>query len=646
VISGGYGGLGLVTARRLAERGAGRLVLSGRSGPGAEAVKVINVLRASGTEVEIVLGDVAAPGVAERMVAAARRDGLRLCGVVHAAGGLDDRLAVDIGPEDVRHVWSPKVDGALRLHEATRHLDLDWWVVYSSAAGLLGSPGQAAYASANARVDALVAWRRAHGLPATTINWGTWAEVGGAANLTVAALDPLTPEEGVDAFEALLAHDRVATGVLRFDVGRAVIAFPQIRDRAYFSELVGVAPTDARDADHEWAGPDSLRAADPGDALRLLAAQVRARVRGVLGFAPDPEQPLTEVGLDSLVAIRIKSALEHDFGVTVPTPILLGGASVTRLESELRDRLGLRERHADDAGARRIVVPLTEGGRRYPAPAGTPGLRPFFCAHPAGGSGGVYRQLAALLGEDLPFFGLERFEDSPSVEERAARYVEEIRAAQPAGPYRLGGWSFGGVLAYEIARQLGAAAVELVAMIDGGLPKRVRNLTETTARRYADFGRYLTRTYGVPVALPFEELVTLSEDEQLALVMERTRPVMDRLPPAAVVHQFTSHEDTRSLERYVPGPYDGPVVLYRSTEPTPWTVHDSRYDLDEANGFAELCPHLEIVPVPGTHHLNLLDPPGVEIIADHLRGRLRSGTSGFPSARPPRPAELRPTSQS
>ena len=119
-------------------------------------------------------------------------------------------------------------------------------------------------------------------------------------------------------------------------------------------------------------------------------------------------------------------------------------------------------------------------------PSAEPKLPPFFCVHPAGGDTGVYRQLATLLGEDLPFLGLDRFQDAPEVEERADRYVAMIRAVQPEGPYRLGGWSFGGVLAYEIARRIGG--VELVALIDAGVPKRVENVTETTARRYADFG--------------------------------------------------------------------------------------------------------------------------------------------------------------
>jgi phthiocerol/phenolphthiocerol synthesis type-I polyketide synthase D len=662
VISGGYGGLGLVTARRLSARGAGRVVLCGRSGPPPAAQAIIDELRAMGTEVEIVRGDIAAPGVAERMIAAAGQGGLRLRGVVHAAAGMDDRLITDLGEADVRRVWSPKVGGALRLHEATKDLDLDWWVTYSSAAALFGSPGQSAYATANARVDALVGRRRAAGLPAATINWGPWAEVGGAAGRSVAALDPITPQEGADALEALLAHDRGATGVLRLDLARLLPAFPEIRTWPYFAELAAAAESAESEepaagpaaGGDDWPGPAALEGADPDTARRLISARVDARVSAVLGFTPEPDRPLTELGLDSLVAVRIKSALERDLGRTVPTSLLLRGATLAAVKDELTDELfGLpsataerrrpvtatgggqdrrdeREDEGLDTPIRPIVRPLSESARRWgttrPArPAGgraDPAAAPFFCVHAAGGDSDVYAQLTALLGEELPSFGLDRFEDAPEVPQRAARYIRAIRAIQPEGPYRLGGWSFGGVVAYEMARQLGAAEVALVALLDAGLPKRVENPAEMAARRYAAFGGYLTETYGVPISLPFEELVALGEDEQLALVVERTRPAMALLPRAVAAHQFTSHEDTRALERYRPEPYDGRVVLYRSTEPTPWTVHDPRYDLDEANGFAELCPHLEIIPVPGAHHLNLLDQPSVQIIARHLRDLL------------------------
>ncbi|WP_449061355.1 thioesterase domain-containing protein [Planomonospora algeriensis] len=208
--------------------------------------------------------------------------------------------------------------------------------------------------------------------------------------------------------------------------------------------------------------------------------------------------------------------------------------------------------------------------------------------------------------------------------ERAERYVEEIRKVRPEGPYLLGGWSFGGVLAFEIARRLGPRDVELVAMIDSGLPDETspRERTRITARRYADFAAYLHETYGVAVELGYEELAVLDEDGQLALTEARVAAsgVADLLGEAILRHQVTSHADTRALEAYRPGVYTGRVILYRSTEPTPWAVHDVRYvhDGDPARGFGPYSPALEVVTVPGSHHLDLLDPPHVDVIAAHL----------------------------
>ncbi len=185
IVTGGCGGLGLVVARWLAERGASRIVLNGRSGAQPEARIALDAMRAAGARVRVVRGDVAQPGVASRLVAAARAGGTPLCGIVHAAGVFADALLGDVTPGDLSRVWAPKVAGAWRLHEATEQADLDWFVLFSSAAALLGSPGQAAYASANAGLDAFAAWRRARGLPATAINWGVWSEAGRAGGVAI-----------------------------------------------------------------------------------------------------------------------------------------------------------------------------------------------------------------------------------------------------------------------------------------------------------------------------------------------------------------------------------------------------------------------------------------------------------------------------
>ncbi|NVI88527.1 SDR family NAD(P)-dependent oxidoreductase, partial [Actinomadura sp. BRA 177] len=705
IITGGYGGIGLVTARLLAERGAKRIVLSGRSGPDADAEKVIARLRESGVDVGVVLGDIAEPGTAECLIKVAQEGGKRLCGIVHGAGAIDDRLIADLGPDDLHRVWTAKVEGARRLSEAAWDVDLDWFVMHSSAAALLGSPGQGAYAAANAAIDALMAHRRANGRPGITINWGTWSQVGGAADTSVTVIDPISPAEGAEALEALLVHELAATGVLRFDPATAVGLFPEIRNMPYFAALTEAADEAGGDDAGDWPGVEALKDLAPDAARKLIAAQVRHRIAAVLGFDPqrlDPAVPLTDLGLDSLVAVRIKSGVEHDLGLTVPASVLLQGASVNVFEEWAAGELGLADAPAPTAvsnaesgyvmprdAAERLAVRIFEdvlgldrvgvtadffaelGGQDHQAdqivalvaaelggdvtrgelfevptaenvaeyiraadeeaarqtvrplkPSGT--RRPIFIAHPAGGTTACYRQLIDLLGDDQPVFGLERFEDAPSVEERAARYVRHLQEAQPEGAFRLGGWSFGGVLAYETARQLQQAGreVEFVALFDAGLPLPVDDESDTLARRFSAFADYINETYGLDVTLTYEELSGLDEEAQFALVMERAAPLVDYIPPAALTHQLTSHQDTRSLEAYEPEPYDGRVILYYAPEETPWAVRDARYVLDGTNGFGGLCSDLEIVTIPGVHHLNLLDPPGVDVLAAHLAGRL------------------------
>ncbi|WP_018654036.1 type I polyketide synthase [Actinomadura flavalba] len=718
IVTGGYGGIGLVTARLLAARGAGRIVLSGRSGPSQQAEKILTRLREDGVDVAVVLGDLAEPGTAERLVAAANADGAVLRGVLHGAGAIDDRLVAELGAADVTRVWAAKVHGGRALSEATRDADLDWFVTQSSAAALLGSPGQAAYAAANAALDALMADRRAHGRPGTTINWGTWSQVGGAADLKVTVIEPLSPAEGVEALEALLATGRAETGVLRFDPAAAVALFPEIRAMPYFAALTAAADAAGPDgAAPDWPGVDALRALDPATARAAVAAQIRYRIASVLGFEPerlDPAIPLTDLGLDSLVAVRIKSGVEHDLGLTVPPAVLLQGASVNVFEEWASGELGFGAAPApsaasnaeagyvmprDDAErlaarffedvlgldrvsvtadffgdlggqehqAARVValvnaemgtaataeelfaVPTAEGvaetiraadeeaARQTVRPLHPHGsARPIFIAHPAGGTTACYRQLVDLLGPDQPVYGLERFEDAPSVEERAARYVAALLDAQPHGAFRLGGWSFGGVLAYETARQLTAAGreVEFVALFDAGLPLAVDDESATLAVRFAAFADYINETYGLSVDLDAAELSGLDEEAQFAIVMERAAPLVDHIPPAALTHQLTSHQDTRSLEAYEPGGYDGRVILYYAPEETPWSVKDARYVLDGTNGFGEICSDLEIVTIPGVHHLNLLDPPGVDVLATDLRRRLEAGAAHEAGGRP------------
>ena len=344
IVTGGLGGLGLVVARWLVDSGAGRVVLNGRSEPSEEQRKVLAELE-SRAEVVVVCGDVASPGVAESLVSAAGDSNRQLRGILHAAAVLDDSLVFSMTKESLERVWAPKVAGALRMHQASANCELDWWLGFSSVASLLGGPGQASYACASAWLDALVSWRRASGLPAAVINWGPWSEVGLARTLIGGVLDPITPAEGVAALGSLLATDRCHTGVARLRPDRALIAFPEIRNLGYFTTVVD--DLDAAGDGGDWAGPDALRDLDPDEVRSIVTDRLRARMAAVMGYADqsvvDSTQPLIELGMDSLMAVRIRNTARTDFGVEPPVTLLLQGASLQDVTTDLIRQLGLAE---------------------------------------------------------------------------------------------------------------------------------------------------------------------------------------------------------------------------------------------------------------------------------------------------------------
>jgi phthiocerol/phenolphthiocerol synthesis type-I polyketide synthase D len=377
ILTGGLGGLGMVVARWLVDRGAGRVILNGRTGPTDEQGRDLADFEKR-AEIAFVPGDIASFGVADRLVAAAEKTGLPLRGVVHAAAVIDDGLVATLSRESLDRVWAPKAAGALRLHEVTASRQLDWWVGFSSVASLLGSPGQAAYACANAWLDALAAWRRASGLPAIAINWGQWSDVGIARSLTFGVIDPISPAEGIEALEWLVGSNLTRMGVTRLRLDRAAAAFPEIHNLGYFTAML--EELDAISAGDDWQGAGGLGDLDPVEVNRIVTDRLRQRISAIMGY-PDGSamrvnQPLIELGMDSLMAVRIRNSARGDFGVEPPVALLLQGASLQDLTSELIRQLGLnghdtaerpnglRERANQRATARQRAATRRKAGQR------------------------------------------------------------------------------------------------------------------------------------------------------------------------------------------------------------------------------------------------------------------------------------------
>jgi phthiocerol/phenolphthiocerol synthesis type-I polyketide synthase D len=346
LITGGLTGLGLHTATVLAARRAGRVVLNARSSPSAQAQECIARLRAGGTDVRVVNGDIAEPHVACALVDAGQEDGVALRGVVHAAGDLDDSTVVNLTDERFARVWRPKVQGALSLYAALTAVDgvatgLDWIALYSSIGGLLGGAGQGNYAAANAALDALAGVWRAEGVPVCSIAWGGWSEVGHAKDLHHESFGLLNPAEGIAGLEAAVTGDRPEIAVMRLDAGSLPITNPEIADLPFFADLI------QRDGDSRlgdsWPGPRALDELADRELLAAIEDRLAERVCRSLGFRRselDVARPLVRLGMDSLQAVRLKNDIQADFAVILPAAALLQQDGVASLADEIAARRG------------------------------------------------------------------------------------------------------------------------------------------------------------------------------------------------------------------------------------------------------------------------------------------------------------------
>ncbi|MBJ7339977.1 sulfolipid-1 biosynthesis phthioceranic/hydroxyphthioceranic acid synthase [Mycolicibacterium sp.] len=329
LITGGVGGLGLFLAAVMASGGCGRIVLTSRSQPNPRAQKTIERLRANGTDIVVLCGNIADPETAARLVSAATATGLPLRGILHAAAVVDDATLGTITDDLVERDWAPKVNGAWHLHRAAAGQPLDWFCHFSSAAVLLGSPGQGAYSAANSWLDTFTTWQRRQGIAAYSIAWGAWADIGrGTGVADRGDVTMIRPEDGGYAFRAILRHDRPYTGYLPLTGMPLLTALAArspfaeaFRDPdgqhgadvpTVLAELAGLAPD-------EW--PNRLR--------RLVTEQVGL----ILRRAVDPDRSFADHGLDSLGTLELRTHIESQTGirltpktiVTYGTPRALAG---------------------------------------------------------------------------------------------------------------------------------------------------------------------------------------------------------------------------------------------------------------------------------------------------------------------------------
>ena len=356
LVTGGTGGLGATVARYLVSvHGVRRLVLASRSGEAAPGAReLVEELTSAGGDVTVAACDVADRAALAKVIATIPPD-QPLRGVVHAAGVLDDGVLGALTPERMAAVARPKADGAWWLHELTD--DLDFFVLFSSAAGVLGSAGQGNYAAANAFVDALAAHRRALGLPATSIAWGAWAGVGMAADPALAqrmrrgGMSPMDPELAVTVLSRALGGTETTLTVADIDWARFETGFSAARPSRLISDLSELRTmTVAAPAMESWQ--DRVTGLPRAQRAQVLLDLVRAQAAVVLGHAGlesvDNARTFRELGFDSLTALELRNRLSAATGLALPASVIFDYPTPSALALRLNAVVTEQDGPADD----------------------------------------------------------------------------------------------------------------------------------------------------------------------------------------------------------------------------------------------------------------------------------------------------------
>jgi len=614
LITGGLGALGLKLSEWLAGCGAKHVAVMSRREPSETARERLDALRQRGVNVYTLQADVSDPKSLGAALEQLSTEAPPLRGVIHAAGVLDDGMLMEMTLDQLDRAMAPKVRGAWNLHALTREMSLDFFVLFSSIASVLGSPGQANYAAGNAFLDSLAARRRREGLPATSINWGPWADAGmtaegdRAARLEARGMGLLPVDSALELLGRLAPDGptRLAVVDARWStmLGQTTGRVPSLLGELASQEGAEAEELDDVAVDQEFRG--QLLAADLEQRVTMFRDHFIDELSRIMSLDPDEldvDQPLSEIGMDSLLVMELKNNLEKRLAFNIPMAVFLERPSIATLAAQAARLLVESDTAEDTAGEPRTLIEREgeasdedrttgDGKRTAAAHLGKfkPLVRiqaegdgpPLFCLHPLGGDVSCYADFARHV-RGRPVYGVRgrgsrgRFPPHDDMREMVHDYLDAIRKVQPEGPYHLTSWSAGGVFSYELARAFRAegAEVGLLMLFDTPLPSIYDqvNLDDDVAF-LLELGKFANWFAGADIdidSLSVDELRKVDEDARWEFMLQIAK-THGAVPSETTTERIrcavgAAKSHACMIRDYTIVPFEQPVHLVRPQQP-------------------------------------------------------------------------------
>lgn len=639
LVTGGLGSLGLNVAHWMAERGAKTIILSSRSKPNRDAEEIIDAIRNIGCNVIPLQCDISNQNQVNEMLATCAKNYAPIRGVIHAAGVLDDGILLQQNWDRFEGVYRAKVYGGWNLHQSLSSEDLDFTIYFSSAASLLGTPGQSNYAAANSFLDSLAHYRTSKGLPTLSINWGPWSEIGMSTSSVVKSriekediVRMVSPKIAMQcfeqAFEVLQSGTKLSQlGVVSINWVNLTKSFRNLGiEPKFFSRLLVDQEEDnsSNNSFDAQSFNEAYLAVSEGEKKAFLESYIHGQVVKVIGtdesLVIGLDESLFDVGLDSLMAVDLRNILGAILGEQVSVTLLFDYGTISALAEYVFDKLSAEEETKPEGNKTEShLIEIRRSRKQIEASQSSP----LFFVHAVGGSVFSYSTLSRLIKNDSSFYGIQSLKNKSqkvdTIEMMAKRYIDSVKSVKQKGPYILGGWSMGGFIAYEMAQQLVTSGEEVstVIMLDSVQGKLGSESSGDQGR--TESLMIFAFDLGIPrEVLDVETLQNQTVDESISYFYKVGNET-GILPRSLTLSDFKErfelfNVNMEALFKYEPKPYNGRVLRMEAKE---LTMDVKQIDW---NG---LVSDLESIEVEG-NHFTVLRNPHVKYISEIISREINS----------------------